>query len=73
MLEEEEDERPRRAASAVLITLDTTRADALGAYGAPPGLTPALDRLALGTRILAGRTCPEPGGDHQGCTVVLVG
>jgi arylsulfatase A-like enzyme len=29
-----------------LITLDTTRADALGAYGAARGLTPALDRIA---------------------------
>jgi arylsulfatase A-like enzyme len=32
--------------SALLITLDTTRADALGCYGGPPGLTPALDALA---------------------------
>ncbi len=32
--------------SAVLITLDTTRLDALGAYGGVPGLTPNLDRLA---------------------------
>jgi len=32
--------------SAILITLDTTRADALGAYGGREGLTPALDRLA---------------------------
>jgi arylsulfatase A-like enzyme len=37
---------PTRPPSAVLITLDTTRADALGSYGAPPGLTPALDRIA---------------------------
>jgi len=34
------------APSAVLITLDTTRADALTCYGAAPGVTPALDRLA---------------------------
>jgi len=40
------DERPHRRASAVLITLDTTRADALGAYGGVPGITPALDRIA---------------------------
>jgi len=32
--------------SAILVTLDTTRADALGAYGGRVGLTPALDRLA---------------------------
>ncbi len=30
----------------VVITLDTTRRDALGAYGAPAGLTPNLDTLA---------------------------
>jgi arylsulfatase A-like enzyme len=30
----------------LLITLDTTRADHLGAYGAPSDLTPRLDRLA---------------------------
>jgi len=34
------------AASVVLITLDTTRADALGAYGRSPSVTPNLDRLA---------------------------
>jgi arylsulfatase A-like enzyme len=36
--------RPRH--SLLLITLDTVRADALGAYGGPSGLTPNLDRLA---------------------------
>jgi arylsulfatase A-like enzyme/Flp pilus assembly protein TadD len=35
-----------RARNVVLITLDTVRADHLGAYGGSPGLTPALDRLA---------------------------
>ncbi|HSL82660.1 MAG TPA: sulfatase [Thermoanaerobaculia bacterium] len=30
----------------VLVTLDTTRRDALGAYGAPPTATPSLDRFA---------------------------
>lgn len=35
-------ERP----SAILITLDTTRADALGSYGRKPSLTPHLDALA---------------------------
>ncbi|MEM7306864.1 MAG: sulfatase-like hydrolase/transferase [Planctomycetota bacterium] len=37
------EERPR---SALLITMDTTRADALSCYGAPPGVTPHLDALA---------------------------
>lgn len=32
--------------SVVLVTLDTTRADALGCYGGPPSLTPAIDALA---------------------------
>ena len=36
-------DRPR---GAVLITLDTTRADVLSCYGGPAGLTPHLDRLA---------------------------
>lgn len=34
------------AHSVLLITLDTTRADALGAYGRLPSVTPHLDRLA---------------------------
>jgi hypothetical protein len=37
---------PARPPSAVLITLDTTRTDAVGAYGGPPGVTPVLDRIA---------------------------
>ncbi len=34
------------APSVLLVTLDTTRADRLGAYGGPPGATPQLDALA---------------------------
>jgi arylsulfatase A-like enzyme/tetratricopeptide (TPR) repeat protein len=37
---------PARDVNLLLITLDTTRADALGAYGASDGATPNLDRLA---------------------------
>src|SRR5688572_10655136 len=37
---------PRAARGAILLTLDTTRMDALGCYGGPSQLTPALDRLA---------------------------
>jgi arylsulfatase A-like enzyme len=38
--------------NVVLLTLDTTRADALSCYGAAPGATPALDALAAaGTRF----------------------
>jgi choline-sulfatase len=39
-------ETHRRQPSALLITLDTTRADALSCYGNPHGTTPYLDRLA---------------------------
>jgi choline-sulfatase len=37
---------PQRAPNLVLITLDTTRADALGAYGQALPTTPNLDRIA---------------------------
>ena len=41
---------PERGAAlprnVLLITLDTTRADALGAYGRNPSVTPVLDELA---------------------------
>jgi len=41
------------ALNVVLITLDTTRADALGSYGQPRPITPNLDRLAAeGTQFL---------------------
>jgi len=38
--------RDARPPDVLLITLDTTRADALGCYGGPPGATPHLDALA---------------------------
>lgn len=38
--------RERAPQAVVLITLDTLRADRLGAYGSRAGLTPELDRLA---------------------------
>ncbi len=37
----------RPSYSVLLVTLDTTRADALGAYGNRSGITPHLDRLAI--------------------------
>ena len=40
-----------RVPDLVVITLDTVRRDALGAYGAPDGATPALDRLARGATV----------------------
>jgi choline-sulfatase len=35
-----------RPTNVLLITLDTTRADALGCYGGPTGVSPNIDRLA---------------------------
>jgi hypothetical protein len=35
-----------RGANVLLITIDTLRADHVGAYGSPHGLTPTIDRLA---------------------------
>lgn len=42
---------PKRL-NVLLITLDTTRADYIGVYGGPPGVSPSLDALAAeGTRF----------------------
>ncbi|MHC4846635.1 MAG: sulfatase, partial [Planctomycetota bacterium] len=51
----------------ILITLDTTRADALGVYGAPPGITPNLDRLATRALVFerAYSTAPFTGPSHS--------
>ena len=40
------DRKDGRAPNLLLVSVDTLRADHLGAYGAPPGLTPELDALA---------------------------
>src|SRR5262245_32544704 len=41
-----------RSCNVLLITIDTLRADRVGAFGGPPGLTPTLDRLAAeGVRL----------------------
>jgi len=37
---------PRTPSSLLLVTIDTLRADRVGAYGSTAGLTPALDQLA---------------------------
>ena len=39
---------PEVPPSVLLVTIDTLRADRVGAYGSRAGLTPALDRLAAG-------------------------
>ncbi|UCH77472.1 MAG: sulfatase [Candidatus Coatesbacteria bacterium] len=53
-------EPPPGAANLLLITMDTTRADRLGAYGGPPGLTPHLDALAARSRVFRHAYCPMP-------------
>ena len=44
----------------VLITLDTLRADHLGSYGAGPGRTPNLDRLAASATLFEHASAPLP-------------
>jgi len=44
----------------LLITIDTLRADALGAYGAPPGASPRLDRLAREGVLFENAATPMP-------------
>lgn len=44
----------------LLVTLDTTRADALGSYGAGPGHTPVLDGLAAAGLRFARAYSPAP-------------
>src|SRR4029079_11649590 len=50
----------------LLITIDTLRADHVGAYGATSGATPTLDALAAGgPRFDQGQTAvPLPGPSH---------
>jgi arylsulfatase A-like enzyme len=45
------EQQPKRPKNVLLITLDTTRPDALGPYGAKGVLTPVLDRLAAGGNV----------------------
>ena len=39
-------EPPRAARHLVIVTIDTLRADRVGAYGSTTGATPHLDRIA---------------------------
>jgi arylsulfatase A-like enzyme len=51
------DRAPERPRSALVLTLDTTRHDALSCLGGPPGATPRLDALAAeGVLYTAART-----------------
>lgn len=44
----------------LLLTVDTLRADRLGAYGNPLGLTPHLDRLASQGYVFTAAYAPAP-------------
>jgi arylsulfatase A-like enzyme/Tfp pilus assembly protein PilF len=44
----------------LLITLDTTRADAIGAYGSAASRTPVIDRLAKSGALFAHAVAPAP-------------
>src|SRR6185436_5090719 len=48
------------ALNVVVITLDTTRADRIGAYGWKPSPTPNLDRLAAEGTLFEHATAPAP-------------
>jgi arylsulfatase A-like enzyme/Tfp pilus assembly protein PilF len=53
-------EEPAKPTSLLLITLDTTRADRLGCYGAEDAQTPNLDRLAAGGTRFERALSPTP-------------
>lgn len=52
--------RPASPPSVLVVTLDTTRADHLGAYGRKPSITPHLDRLAAEGVRFARAVSPSP-------------
>jgi choline-sulfatase len=49
-----------QGASVLLVTFDTLRADRVGAYGGPAGLTPHLDRLAAQGAVFAEAVSSTP-------------
>lgn len=51
---------PKGAPNLLLVTMDTTRADRLGAYAGPPGLTPNLDRLTASSIVFKRAYCAMP-------------
>lgn len=54
-------DHPRPAPrSIIVLLLDTTRADALGPYGAPAGATPVLDHLAAEGSVFEQVVSPSP-------------
>lgn len=53
-------DRSHEPLSALLVTLDTTRADALGCYGREPAVTPNLDLLAREGTLFERAHCVAP-------------
>ena len=51
---------PEVHSSVLLITIDTLRADRVGAYGSSAGLTPALDRMATAGSLFEDVTAAAP-------------
>ncbi|MGH7857294.1 MAG: sulfatase-like hydrolase/transferase, partial [Candidatus Binatia bacterium] len=49
-----------KAPNVILVTIDTLRADRLGAYGSSRGLTPQLDRLATEGIVFENAFCVMP-------------
>jgi len=49
----------RRSMPVVLVTIETLRADRLGAYGHPGSITPALDRLARASTVFDEALAPS--------------
>ena len=56
--------------NVLLVTLDTTRADHLGAYGYPGARTPALDSMAAGGVRFANAYCPVPMTLPSHCSIL---
>jgi arylsulfatase A-like enzyme len=52
--------RTRRPPDVILVTVDTVRADRLGAYGYPAARTPNIDRLAARGTLFTSATTPFP-------------
>src|SRR5262245_8996098 len=48
-----------RPPNILIVVVDTLRADRVGAYGGPPGLTPVLDRLARQGTVFANAYAPS--------------
>jgi hypothetical protein len=59
------DPGPAHRPNVLLVVIDTLRADRLGAYGNPHGLTPFLDELAARGHVVRGARAQAPLPDPQ--------